>query len=124
MAKIIAVLVALAGPGVLGHVVAGRSGVMIGITVGAVVVLAICYAVVTRTSDAAQAAQDVGADAMVWVSAGWVIVAGWLVGDTMSTAGAIIGSLLSVLVVGVTGLAVAARLDGSLAAALRRRAGR
>lgn len=120
--KIIAVAVALVGPGLLGYQLADQPGVMVGITVGALVVLTVCYLAVTRTGDGASVVHEISAESIVWVSGGWTVAMGWLLGDAVSSVGAVVGLVLAIVAFGVVGLVVISKLDGGLVPTLRRRA--
>lgn len=122
--KIVAVAVALVGPGLLGYQLAGQPGVMVGITVGAAIVVAGCYLAVTRTGDGASVVHEISAESIVWVSGGWAAAMGWLLGDAVSSGGAVVGLVLAIVAFGVVGLVVMSKLDGGLVQTLRRRAAR
>ncbi|WP_129667336.1 hypothetical protein [Phytoactinopolyspora endophytica] len=121
MAKAVIVVVTFVGSGLLGYAVAETVGVMVAVTAGAVLVLAACYAVVTRTPETATARHEICGQSMIWISCSWVIVMGWLLGERISGTAAVIGLLTAVFVVALVGLVVASQLEGDLVTTLRRR---
>ncbi|NEE04508.1 hypothetical protein [Phytoactinopolyspora halotolerans] len=121
IAKALIVTGTVVGSALLGHRVAGMTGVMIGMTVVAAAVVAACYAVVVGTPRHATTRQEICSQSMIWIVCVWTVAMGWLIGERVSDTAAVVGLLVAIVVVGVAGLAVAARMDSDVVSALRRR---